>query len=65
MNATQFGESAKIAAVDAMQKMSDESVEFVIGTKGAGAEFTVMVQRRPESQIEERRKRKELGERLY
>ncbi len=65
MTATEFAELARKAAVRAMQKLADESVEYSITTMGGGESFSVTVNRRPESQIEERRKRKELGQRLY
>ena len=65
MNAEQFGEHVKRAAVDAMQKLSDNSVEYAVATRGGGTDFAVSIVRRPESQIEERSKRKANGQRLY
>lgn len=61
----EIAELAKSAAVYAMSKISDKSVEYSIATRGTGQGFEVIVHKRPEEQINERRKRKKLGESLF
>lgn len=62
---TEFLERAKSAARHAMAEISDNSINYSIGTRGTGGGFEVIALERPESQQKERQRRKELGKRLW